>query len=322
MSFTLTPHGALAHLPLVTIRGRVYADLSWSTSEVSYAHSASRWRREGIARTLLILRPYSHNTDRSRPSYTVGYLYSGDSHRRLVAPPGDILRRRGKTQWKDIYLIHVPEGATTDSPDPLIDIPFNRDFSPPFRFPPENVQSFANSLRALPVSHPAVHMLAKHTRRPWRAPATFTFSRPESIHHPPIVIAVGCCPYGGGSLWANACALDHLDSEPPADTRVQRFQRALDHACPDDHVSEWTGLGLASTVSETFEVYRRELWHGVLSRYRTVAVTVTLSFGPCRLGPRTLVLHASANAMPLRPQQGRARGAKMEDQDPYPTVDM
>ena len=59
--------------------------------------------------------------------------------------------------------------------------PFNRNLRPPFRFPPENVQSFANSLGALHVLHPAVYVSVKHIRTPWRRPATSMFSRLEKL---------------------------------------------------------------------------------------------------------------------------------------------
>ncbi|TFK84541.1 hypothetical protein K466DRAFT_588853 [Polyporus arcularius HHB13444] len=94
MTFTLTPHGVLAHIPVVTFQGRVYADLSWSTAEVAYGHT-SRWRWEGVARILLILLPYSHNPDRSRPSYTVGYLYFG---KQAPTPRRTVGRRLSKTR--------------------------------------------------------------------------------------------------------------------------------------------------------------------------------------------------------------------------------
>ncbi|RPD57981.1 HET-domain-containing protein [Lentinus tigrinus ALCF2SS1-7] len=295
MTFSLTPHGVLAHLPIVTIRGRIYADLSWSTSSVTYGHTPL-WRWEGVARILLILRPYSHNPDRSRPSYTVGYRYFGDKHRRLVAPPEDVFRKRGKTQWKDVYLIHGPPDSgdlSRDRPDPLIDIPFNRHLNPPFRFPPENLQSFVNSLGTLPVSHPTIEISVENAGRAWHArpgPTTFTFSRPKSLHYPPLVIAVGWCPFGR-SLWAKACAM----------TEGATYH---DHSCQDgDHVSDWAG----PNKTKTFEVYRKELWLGMLPGYRTIAVAITLSFTPCRLNPRTLILHASAATMQLMPKRPRTK---------------
>ena len=85
-----------------------------------------------------------------------------------------------------LYLIHVPLADSANdrrSLAALNDIPFNRNLRPPFRFTPENVQSFANSLGALHVSHPAVYVSVKHTRRPWRTPATSMFSRPEKLSH-------------------------------------------------------------------------------------------------------------------------------------------
>ncbi|KAI0692862.1 heterokaryon incompatibility protein-domain-containing protein [Cerioporus squamosus] len=287
MTFSLTPHGVLARLPIVTFRGRVYADLSWSTAEVAYGHT-SRWRWEGVARILLILRPYSHNPDRSRPSYTVGYLYFGNKHRRLVAPSDDVFRKQGTTQWKDVYLIHDPPESTVDRPDPLIDISFNHNLNAPFRFPPENVQSFVTSLGQLPVSHPTVQISAHNAGMPWDGPATFTFSRPKSLHYPPIVIAVGRCPFGR-SLWAMAYSL--RQTEPPM---IARFR---EHSCPKDHLAEWPEL------TRTFEVFRKELWLGMLPAYRTIVIVITLSFTSCRLNPRTLILHASAETMQLLPQR-------------------
>ncbi len=287
MTFTLTPHGVLAHIPVVTFRGRVYADLSWSTAEVAYGHT-SRWRWEGVARILLILRPYSHNPDRSRPSYTVGYLYFGNKHRRLVAPSDDVFRKRGTTQWKDVYLIHDPPESTVDRPDPLIDIPFNHNLTAPFRFPPENVWTFVNSLGQLPVSHPTVEISACNAGMPWAGPAIFTFSRPKSLHYPPIVLEVGWCSCGH-SLWAMAYSLY------PAETLMTAAPR--EHSCPADHLAEWSDL------KKTFEVFRKELWLGMLSAYRTIVVVITLSFTPCRLNPQSLVLHASAETIQLLPQR-------------------
>ena len=60
-------------------------------------------------------------------------------------------------------------------------IPVNCNLTPPFRFPPENMQSFANSLGALHAPHPAVNVSVQHTRRPWRRPETSAFSRPENL---------------------------------------------------------------------------------------------------------------------------------------------
>ena len=84
-------------------------------------------------------------------------------------------------------------------------------------------------------------------------------------------------------------------------------------------MSEWT-----VTINRTFEVYRREFGLGVLSGYRTVAVAVTLSFVPCRLSTRTLVLHASEDVVHLTPYGVQARAAEIEVQahDPYSPVDM
>ena len=68
-------------------------------------------------------------------------------------------------------------------------------------------------------------------------------------------------------------------------------------------------------------MYRRRLG-SACSRGTASSVSATLSLVPCRLSPRTPVLHASANAVHLSPDRGRARAAKMQDQNIQPPVDM
>ncbi|TFK94467.1 hypothetical protein K466DRAFT_561013 [Polyporus arcularius HHB13444] len=275
----MTPHGILAHIPVVEYRGWFFADLGWS---------------ENGQHVILTLAPRPRGgPNLSHPAYDI----HGD-HRLVRMPAPHSKHRKSFLRlstaqpsytWKDIYIAHRPasSGAQAAVHASLPPIPINHCVSAPFRFPERRIENFVRLLNG--------HLVGvQNAQVPWTGdpPAIFTF-RVSNTNT--LAIKVGTCPAhpdtpqppylkDAGSpatsgsvspVWANVQWNPHLEKDETAS------DPASDHDCATDHVAEWPDL------KKTFVL----LPDGA---HRESYKFFTLSFTPCPISTSgTLILDAS-----------------------------
>lgn len=286
MTFTVTPAGVLAHIPLVDLHtdsGLAFADFGISV--------------EGY-RLLLVLLRRPHTPPRSHPAYHVGA-------RNLLNQEVRLIRVEAKESlnlddwplastwdaswtWSDVYLLHnVPSSSHRRLGVPLV--PVNHSLHPSFRFPDENIHAFTESLFSGSRFFKRVQLSVKNVQVPTREalPASFVFAKGhkaqvQNRHQFAIVISVGQCELSSMNdiqpvgvhvlrplLWAHVRC---YDEDPDVDTT---------HHCGHDHVAAWPSMKRIFACGG----YRGQ-WK---------SLEVTLSFTPCPLNPSgTLILSASA----------------------------
>lgn len=240
VTFATTPHGILAHIPVVEYQGWSFADLGWSDSG---------------QRVMLTLAPRRGGLlDLSHPIYDI----RGD-HRLVRLPASTSMHGKRslgwsrekplRTTWKDIYIAHRPcsSGPQTAVHASLPPIPINHCVSAPFRFPERRIENLARMLNGNLED-------VQNADLSWTGdpPTTFTFRISNTNT---MAIKVGTCPYhpdtpaspdseGAGSLdsgpvsrmWANVQWNPHpADNEMPSDP-------SSDHDCTTDHIAEWPEL--------------------------------------------------------------------------------
>ncbi|TFK94470.1 HET-domain-containing protein [Polyporus arcularius HHB13444] len=220
VSFSITPHGVLAHVPVADYRVWTFADLGWSENGQRVMLALAR-RRRGVS-------------DLSYPIYNICGEY------RLVRIPTSkhkgcsLLRAPSmRTTWKNIYLSHRPAHSPAQSSLPAI--PINHCVAAPFRFPERRIANFAR------LANGSLESI-QNAGLPWEGdpPTTFTF-RISNVNF--LVITVGRCAVPPtptvfndrppAPMWAN------LQWNPAEDTTLTNMAA---HDCATDHVMKWQEL--------------------------------------------------------------------------------
>ncbi|RDX43427.1 HET-domain-containing protein [Lentinus brumalis] len=282
VTLSITPHGVMAHLPVVEFGSYTLADLCWRD-------------QEGFP-ILLVLSPVPADADQWGPTYAVG-VYPNPAARLVFLGLRDSMKDACTTRvWSDIYIIQ--SAPLEQSPVLRIPpIPLNHALRPPFRFPEHNIQTLASSSQPCKVFVDKVQL-------PWTGepPATFTIWPSSGLldhfltsYRTITTIQVGMCSLPSAkstslhaldtskvacpALWANAQYLP--ENEVPH----------VGHRCPGDHVATWPDLRKMFVCEEPNEPGWWEAF--------------TLAFTPCPMNPNdTLVLHAWHRAIDFEAPDG------------------
>ncbi|RPD53070.1 HET-domain-containing protein, partial [Lentinus tigrinus ALCF2SS1-6] len=221
ITFAITPHGVLAHIPLVEYRGWTFADLGWSEN--------------GRRVMLTLVQRTRGDSDQSHPTYKI----CGDH--RLVRMPA--VKHKGcsllkapsmRTAWKDIYLSHRP--AASPIPSSLPTIPINHCVAAPFRFPERRIANFAR------LANGSLESI-ENAQLPWHGdpPTTFTF-RISTVNF--LVITVGRCivPTTPQCVKDGQCApmWAKMQWNPVGATALS--DDVATHDCASDHITDWQDL--------------------------------------------------------------------------------
>ncbi|KAI0744230.1 heterokaryon incompatibility protein-domain-containing protein [Daedaleopsis nitida] len=248
MTFTITPRGILAQIPVVEMEGQFFADLSWTTG--------------GTDHVLLALSNRVDSAQSRIRQYNIGRLAAGsDTAVRLamipdaVNAPGSISSRElQRARWTELCLVHPPAAgschAARDSASATqsgLYIPANHTFSPPIKIPEHLVTDLAPPFRR---------------RGPWTVTLSDTTGLEASwMEKPPHAIAITVHNVGRDTeavaLRYGRCTVE--DGQEAGDgarprtkgpvkfwTNVQVGSRevcaALRHDCDADHILAWPGL--------------------------------------------------------------------------------
>ena len=232
MSFTITPHGVLARIPIIELDEQTFGDLSWY---------------EGDYRLLLILRRRVSKSSATLPLYDIGLCNPSldpdeptPTPRFLKVPKdaeGGLALQLNLTPsvWRELYLSQesLSEAQT------VLYIPTNHDFPPFIRFPEYLFEEFLTRYRA-------EELVIKNPILPWRGTPSATIS--FVIHHPRygslhITLQFGRCHSGiveGLNRW-------RIPKPGPAWLNVLTSSSSMVsgdqfHRCPTDHITHWPGL--------------------------------------------------------------------------------
>ena len=233
MTFSVTPRGVLAFVPVLHIGDHIFADLNWY-------EDGSRLLLV-LQRTIAIIK--SHSIRTPAPLYTVGFGMSKDSSRLLTLPLNDNDRTCPSYQdsvWKEIC---ISPSRPTSSQRETIFLPMNHAFPPLVRIHEHLLSQFFAEQRV--TAFEIMNAVLPWTGNP---PLVISFPHRGLIDLLNIVFQVGTCeatyslPYPSrlASVWANV--REHSCS------MLQCNQR---HHCPQDHILTWPGL----ERKFTFEIY-------------------------------------------------------------------
>ncbi len=230
MSFSITPHGVLARIPIIELDEQTFGDLSWY---------------EGDFRLLLILRRRPSKSNATLPLYDIGLCNPSldpdipSPTPRVIRVPkeadGGLARQLNLTTavWHDLYLALESVSET----ETVLYIPTNHDFPPFIRFPERLFGEFLSK-------HRAENVVVKNPVLPWYGipPATISFA----VHHP---------RYGSlhATLQFGRCFLGKLlyknRRSPPGPIWLKLLASGSNevggddsHQCPLDHMVNWPGL--------------------------------------------------------------------------------
>lgn len=291
MTFSITPYGVQAYVPIIECSSGTYADLYWSNDNERDFH-----QRRGF---LLCLE--KHLDAHAKPSSCHASYIICDSERisyyhrqphmmadEYIMADGQITR----SSWQTILIRHRPPpfpvpGQLADSRAPFIPaIPIQFQLDALLRL---NEASFQNFMRQCWSDRMEVRNATSlyPSKEVSHLPTTYVFHCTATVYYSTIIIAFGKC-YQGLSLdqphplvdvpaWATVRILD--ETEPhEVEKQVTEHSKSSRHCCGEDHIERWLNL------RKTFDF--RMPYIGTAS--------VVLSFTPCTLNPqRTLILDAS-----------------------------
>lgn len=307
-TFSVTPYGVLAHIPVIDLSQYMIAILFWCCGPDGHLG--------------LRLNPCSNNFDSSHPLYDVhpggNRIVSLGIHK---GPGSDfkftVQGQSAPVVWKKIYIAHrpPPDSPTPDANTSLY-LPLNLGVLMPFRFPGHNIQELYSStgLRFASVSPMTL---------PWTGspPITLTF-QPDSNDRIPSVLAVpgidlhlGRCtvPTSSSSLvpgqttagsrrllgphWARL--VFHAPKHDPL-----RHTPYQEHSCAEDHICDWGGYKKAFYYppDSTMAVSQRPASSCFKpepgSEFES---SIFLSFTPCPLNPSTTLVVNITTEDPCEP---------------------
>ncbi|RPD54186.1 HET-domain-containing protein [Lentinus tigrinus ALCF2SS1-7] len=299
-TFSVTPRGIRAYVPIIECRTRTYADLHWLQSVGGYpvllclrsTDNATRQDEDGEDTEWKIgsIRgqpgPPAYEVDRPRLLEIQALSYPG-----IYTIQGEVVR----ASWQDVFIKHRPSprhipGQLPDSRLPFIPaIPMQLPLHAPYRFDPTDIRKFQRQLDGpeVKIYNPAVP----------GAPVRYRFRAGHKWTSQWITINVGqCLRKEENPVWATLLVTNHGHKED-----------SVDHDCQFDHISEWptrdssdSGKESANRSSDAvtshqkdFPLASRKFYHGY-KLFREEGGLITLSFAPCPINPaRTLVLKAS-----------------------------
>ncbi|KAI0753170.1 heterokaryon incompatibility protein-domain-containing protein [Daedaleopsis nitida] len=272
-TFSVTPHGVLARLPLVEAHGAAIGVLSWS--------------RDGD-RLGLLLTPCPISLDPSRPLYDAGI---GDGNVRVIdlgsaTEDLELFGEAVETVWKEIYIAHRPPlriQAVSTAP-----VFLNRSITTAFRLPEANLERLDASGVAL--------LRQSSIPSPWTgSPAAMLFfgRADQSLSAPmDFVVHLGRCT-GSTSLGSDTTLADaetrgslqlgahwaYAEHYHPGEMEPDPSRLSW-HECPADHIREWP------RGSMTFDISCECTLQLTASVGRPLqAAHVSLSFVPSMLNP-------------------------------------
>ncbi|KAI0708166.1 heterokaryon incompatibility protein-domain-containing protein [Cerioporus squamosus] len=291
MTFSVTPHGVLAYIPVYKLRGGdVLADLYWSTDR-SHGRDAAVLHLEED--------PDSQARSSVRPSYRVS---GGVSRIHWTGTNGCFNSDTGEyvfggeiicASWQEVLIRHRPPshrlpGQLSDTRTFFIPpMPMQLVLDSPFRFDNAHIRKFMHEFGA-----DCVHVLGAESQSSQLADSnlltSYVFERSSSQF---IVIQVGQCQRdwvpgdlprpAPGPIWAKVRGVATMTASPRAKEEAMKFARDPSHNCLEDHVSRWPTL--------------RKRFHLNVPWFLLCTMSpVILTFTACPISPeRTLLLDAS-----------------------------
>ena len=295
MTFTITPHGVQAYIPIIECNKNIYADLSWCEDR----SESPNLRQDGSSRLLLCLEDDPDN--QARPS-SCSASYRMRFPRILRIPP---MREGGRyvieglsayASWKTVLLRHRPPPhrgpplVPTHRGDRLLPkLPGLSVGPPPFRF------EFALAERFTAQFHGSWMSLGSHvdsgsSGKHDHPAATYIFGRKDEDRRVfySVVIRVGHCDKSAqptsttapAPIWATVSDIALPLGDQPQSEMQDRVTALADnprHRCAEDHIAQW---------HDSHRMFK-------LHTEYAGSAAVTLSFKPCSVNPgRTLVLDA------------------------------
>ena len=280
MTFSITPYGILAYIPLILCEDGTYADLYWSTGDRRHALLCLTEDRDDC-----YLRS-SHQC----PVYSVR-----DPRIFVMRHPIDsgayiIEGHRTSTSWQEILVRHRPPsqrlpGQLPDTRTAFVPpTPMQLALEAPFRFSEDRIQKFMEQSRSDSVQVRNGEFRYSHTSDSCRLPTSYVFvcdggKSEESVN---IVVKIGRCretgvlseaqPQPASDLWATVSRFASSDQSASDEAD------SLAHKCDEEHVSRWPNARME------FALHRVSIYY---------PATVTLSFTPCLINNGTLILDAS-----------------------------
>lgn len=289
MTFSVTPHGILACIPLFRLPGgAILGDLYWSTDRSHRRDAAVLYLEEDPdSRACSSIRPsYRVSCSLARVFWTDGCLNSETGEYMAC---GETVR----ASWQEVLIRHRPplrrlpgqlsDPRTTSIPP----VPMQLSLDSPFRFDPAHIRKFMHEFATDRVSIFAAEPHRSHMADSGLA-LTYLFERSSSEF---IIIQAGHCQRdwvpgthprpAPGPIWAKVSGVASLTSPTRAREEAMKLKKGPAHDCFDDHISRWSGL--------------RKTFHLNVPWYHLAAMSpVILTFTPCPINPeRTLILDAS-----------------------------
>ncbi|RPD54167.1 HET-domain-containing protein [Lentinus tigrinus ALCF2SS1-6] len=291
MTFSITPDGILAHIPLIVCGGQTFADLSWTDC----------WYK---SRVLLALQ--ADSSQRRRASRRPLYIVSVRETLRMTYtdPPSKsgiytIRGRSASASWRTILIKHRPSphrlpGQLSDprTPSFIPAAPTQLALDTPFRFDEACIQRFMCQSRMGKVEvRNGQFCESRVVNLGNKPPPTAYIFTGGSVLFPHIIIKIGQCGQEGfptgdqpwlprrAPVWAKVHFVWVGRNDGPDITT--KLSDDAEHDCWGDHIMKW------SRLQKSFHV-DRDLFDTV------VEDKITLSFKRCPINPGgTLVLDAS-----------------------------
>ncbi|KAI0692865.1 hypothetical protein C8T65DRAFT_617430 [Cerioporus squamosus] len=264
-TFSITPHGIRARVPVVERLGYTVVVFSWFMGKTQFG---------------LLLVPSPDSFDPRVPRYNIGVMNT-DGHHRLISL-GDkndgfeLFGKAATVQWKEIYLAHRAQpGMEPEIVTRSARILMGFSMYSPFRFSQTNLAGFITehgNLKAVCTSNPV----------------GWTGTKPMEI---PFVVRGGGRPRAAFRLRLGLCIRNEVwQDSSEASQAIGRHWAKLDlpgpdaptdigmHDCSVDHVHRWPNMTTTIHVPDQTDVL-------IYRRARTVVDGITLSASPYALKP-------------------------------------
>ncbi|KAM5542366.1 hypothetical protein V8D89_003825 [Ganoderma adspersum] len=269
-TFSVTPHGVLAHIPVIQLPEYMIAMLFWRSDQDDHLG--------------LRLNPCNGSVSSSRLLYDahpgedriVPLGVDKDGYFTVDGQPFDVV-------WKKLYIAHRPP-PDTPTPDAATSLymPLNLGVLIPFRIPGKNIQALHASTRLRLVSVSEMSL-------PWTGspPITLTFQPDEDdAVLPGIDLHLGRCTRSvpgrarSGHHWAQL--VFHPSHADRKDTSLHG-DGDEDHMCSEDHIDDWPG---------STKVFRPLRWQPAETSVLppSPSPSIKLCFTPCPLNPGTTLV--------------------------------
>ena len=262
MSFSVTPDGILACVPIVVCGGSTFADLNWSVDD------GTRWSRALLCLEAIPSTDQAHMA-RGGPSYRVG-----PSRMERIEPPAQrgryiINGRSAFASWETVLIKHRPSpdshrlSGQVRLSDPRMStlippMPMQLMLKAPFRFPESSVQRFLHQFRGHRVEVRNARLQSPQTTNAYFR-TTYIFRRASTSWG--VAVQVGRCRWTGSHrqwlrrpvpVWATVSTYQDFSIEgtgvPTVLAEMESRGPSPDHDCLEDHVANWSALRKAIPV--------------------------------------------------------------------------